>query len=60
MFKTEINGNSSLYFDCSQCYIQEDLVHMALETWVKIVEGKLIALDRYELTAGHKKDFLIL
>ena len=57
MFKTEINGNSSLYFDCSQCYIQEDLVHMALETWVKIVEGKLIALDRYELTAGHKKDF---
>ena len=36
------------YFDYSQCYTQEDLVHMALETWVKIVEGKLIALDRYE------------
>ena len=57
MFKIERNVNGFLYFDCSQCYTQEDLVHMALETWVKIVEGKLIALDRYELTAGHKVDF---
>ena len=46
MFKTERSVNGSLYFHCSQCYTQEDLVHMALETWVKIVEGKLIALDR--------------
>ena len=46
IFRIGRSVNGLLYFDCSQCYTQEDLVHMALETWVKIVEGKLIALDR--------------
>ena len=36
----------SVYFYHSLCYTQEDFVHMALSTWVKIVEGKVIALDR--------------
>ncbi|KAL9958773.1 hypothetical protein ACROYT_G035833 [Oculina patagonica] len=50
----------------SQCYTQEDLAHMALGTWVKIVEGKLIALDRtnkvIKVTGGAfvPYDYLIL
>lgn len=30
----------------SLCYTQDDFTHMALETWIKVVEGKVIALDR--------------
>ena len=31
---------------CSLCYSQDDFVHMSLSTWVRIVEGKVVALDR--------------
>ena len=30
----------------SLCYTQDDFTHMALETWIKVVEGKVMALDR--------------
>ncbi|CAH3017155.1 unnamed protein product [Porites evermanni] len=56
----------SKFLPSSLCYTQEDFVHMALSTWVKIVEGKVIALDRtnkvVKVTGGAfiPYDYLIL
>ena len=47
-----MKGYENLEYHCrvrflhSLCYTQEDFTHMALGTWVKVVEGKAVALDR--------------
>lgn len=40
------DGLRSKCLPSSLCYTQDDFTHMALETWIKVVEGKVMALDR--------------
>ena len=34
-----------LYFSC--CYTKKDHAQLSLQTWINIVEDKMVAIDRY-------------